>query len=274
MSLSPLQIYSKILPKLNCGECGENTCLAFATKVVSENIPLKNCPYLSSETISLYQPTIDEQHKKGKWTKRDIAKDALKWAKERASSFSLEELPNRIGGELIRIGKEKALKLPYLNQEILIFHDRIEKKNKERLSHWEMVFIYNHIAQGGKNPPKNKWIPFHEIPNTISKIKSMKTHVEEILEKTFEGKIDILKKRSIELGGVDVSPEFPSADLAIKFMVLPHIPVVLLFWDTDEEDDLGSKSQILFDITIIEHLDVESILFMCETLVEYLTAEK
>ncbi len=271
MSMSPLEIYTKILPKLNCGECGENTCLAFATKVVSEKIPLKKCPHLSSQTISKYQVTIDKQHKKGRWTKRDIAQDALKWAKERASSFSLEDLPKRIGGELIYINEENALKLPYLNQEVLIFKDRIEKANGEKLSHWEMVFLYNHIAQGGKNSPKGEWLPFHELPNTISKIKSMKKHVEELLENSFKGKIEELKRKALKLGGIDMSKEFPSADVAIKFIVLPRIPVLLLFWDAEDEEDLGAKAQILFDSTIIEHLDIESILFMCETLVEYLT---
>ncbi len=271
MSLSPLDIYSRILPKLNCGECGENTCLAFATKVVSERLPLKRCPHLSSETISRYQPELDKQHGEGKWTKRDIAEDALAWAKKRASNISIEELPERIGGELIEIEGKRALRIPYFNKEVLIFEDEIKKANNEPLSHWERVFLYNHIAQGGKSRPLERWIPFHELPNTISKIKSMKRHVEEELENRFKGKTTILKERLLKMGGIDVSREFPSADVAIKIYVLPRIPLLLLFWDSEEEEEgLGAKAQILFDSTIVEHLDIESILFMCETLVEYL----
>lgn len=35
-----------------------------------------------------------------------MAEDALQWAKSRAASLAIEDLPARIGGELIPIGTE------------------------------------------------------------------------------------------------------------------------------------------------------------------------
>lgn len=47
--LSPIDVY-RLLPKTNCGQCGEQTCLAFATKVVSREARLEKCaPLLMRE---------------------------------------------------------------------------------------------------------------------------------------------------------------------------------------------------------------------------------
>ncbi|MEM3678959.1 MAG: (Fe-S)-binding protein [Candidatus Bathyarchaeia archaeon] len=44
--LTPLDLY-KHLPKTNCRECGEDTCIALAAKVLSGEKPLKDCKPLS-----------------------------------------------------------------------------------------------------------------------------------------------------------------------------------------------------------------------------------
>jgi ArsR family metal-binding transcriptional regulator len=47
--LDPLTVYRE-LPQTNCGECGEATCLAFAARVVSRELPAGLCsPLLSAE---------------------------------------------------------------------------------------------------------------------------------------------------------------------------------------------------------------------------------
>lgn len=43
--LSALELY-KYLPKANCGECGETTCVAFATRVLAGERKLYECPLL------------------------------------------------------------------------------------------------------------------------------------------------------------------------------------------------------------------------------------
>jgi len=40
--LDPLTVYRE-LPKTNCGECGEATCMAFAARVVSRDLPANRC---------------------------------------------------------------------------------------------------------------------------------------------------------------------------------------------------------------------------------------
>lgn len=267
MPLSVVDLYSKVLPRTNCGDCGHPTCLAFASMVVSEQLPLKNCPHLSPETVARCQPILDAQHAEGKWTKKDMAADALQWARERSSSMRPEDLPGRIGGRLIQTAEgQTGLELPYFNDMVVILPDGIHKKDGAALNRWEQVFIYNHLAQGGSALPGEDWRGLEQIPNTVSKIKSMQRHVEGPLIERFRGRLKDLEQAARRLGGTDVTGRIGSADAAYLFQPLPRVPVVLLFWDEDAADGLEAGAKLLFDATVTDHLDIESILFLSERL--------
>lgn len=271
MALSVVDLYKNVLPKTNCQDCGFPTCLAFASMVVSEKLALNTCPHIDPDTLVQCQKELDEQHAQGKWTKKDMAKDALLWAKERAASMKIEDLPGRIGGEVIGTANEKALKLPYFNDFVLIKNGAITHPGGEALNRWEQVFIFNHMAQGGSEDPTGKWKAFQEIPNTVSKIKSMRSHVEGPLVKRFSGDMAGFARASKALGGVDMGDAHPSADMAFYFEVLPKIPVMVMFWDQDEGFD--AKATLLFDETVTDHLDIESILFLSERLRQLLCGD-
>jgi len=264
MPLSVVDLYRDILPKTNCRDCGFPTCLAFAGMVVSEKHPIENCPHLPGDVVEKCKSELAEQYSSGKWLKRDMADDALKWARERSASMKIEDLPDRIGGRLIKKGESYALELPYFTDFIIIFKDSIIKKDGSDLTRWEQVFIYNHMAQGGSKLPTGKWKGLIEFPNTVSKIKSMKEHVEKPLIKRFKAKSDELLTAAERLGGDDMTDEIRSADLALLFRPLPRIPVMLMFWDEDLDDDFDAEVKLLFDESILDHLDIESIMFLSE----------
>ncbi len=274
MALSVVDLYRDILPKTNCGECGFPTCLAFASMVVSEKLPLERCPHLAPETVARCRLELEKQYAAGKWTKRDPAKDALQWARQRAASMKIEDLAGRIGGNLASDADGKRfLELPYFNRLLWIYPDRVTLRGGKELNRWEQVFIFNHIAQGGSSLPSGQWKSLEQIPNTISKVKSMQAHVLEPLARLFAGRAGALAEASSRLGGRLLDPKQFGADLAVVLHPLPRIPLLLLFWDQEPEDGFEARVSILFDATIVEHLDIESILFMCERLVELLEQE-
>jgi hypothetical protein len=266
MALSVVDIYQKLLPKTNCRDCGLATCLAFASMVVSEQWPLEKCPHIETDVIERYRGELAQQYAQGKWTRKDPAEDALQWARQRAASMRLEDLPARIGGELIVTDGEAVLKLPYFSDYVIIGKNTIRKADGGALNHWEQVFIYNHMAQGGSADPTDTWKGLEQIPNTISKIKSMRQHVELPLIDHFAGKPDALKATASALGALDISDHYGNADVTLKFQPLPKIPVLLLFWDAEPEDGLEAQVKLLFNETITRHLDIESILFLSERL--------
>ncbi|MCF8062073.1 MAG: DUF3786 domain-containing protein [Deltaproteobacteria bacterium] len=273
MALSVLDVYKRVLPKTNCGDCGRPSCLAFASMVVSEGEPLKQCPHLDAETLAWAEEEIDAQRAEGKWARRDPAADALVWARERAASIRTADLPGRIGGTLVRDDAGDLLQLPYFNEMLRIRSGRVEKMSGEPLTRWEQVFLCNHMAQGGSREPTGVWKGLVELPNTISKVKSMKRHVEDPLIERFRGRREELVEAGRSLGGEDVAGRGSEADAALEFRPLPRIPVMLLFWDEEPEEGYGARVKLLFDETIVEHLDIESIMFLSERIRQLLCGE-
>ena len=272
MPISPIEIYRDVLPKTNCGDCGHATCFAFATLVVVEKISLGKCPHLDHSIIDKYQNELDKKQTSGKWVKKDIEADAFEWAKERSASMNIEDLPARIGGILVKSGESTMLELPYFNGTILIRKGEITNKDGTPLNRWEQVFLYNHMAQGGSSEPTGNWKAFEEFPNTISKIKSMKEHVEDPIIARYKGKTEELMGIVSNFDGIP-SIEDNSADVAILLKPLPRIPVLLLFSDEDKAEGFEAGFRLLFDETVIEHLDIESIMFLSERICQLLCGE-
>ena len=54
--------------------------------------------------------------------------------------------------------------------------------------------------------------------------------------------------------------------MAVVFTPLQRVPVVLLFWDAVPGDDVESQAKWMFDETVVELLDIESIVFLSERL--------
>jgi len=273
MPLSVVDLYRDILPKTNCGDCNFPTCMAFASMVVSEKLPIGNCPHLEPDIITKCQQELDEQYAAGKWLKRDMAQDALEYAKSRAASMALEDLPDRIGGRLIKAGDNPVFELPYFDTHVIITGDKITNAAGSDLTRWEQVFIYNHMAQGGASLPSGHWKGFVEFPNTVSKIKSMVDNVERPLNERFRGKPEELLSEGVRIGGIDRTDQFQSADLAVFFMPFPRVPVMLMFWDENQEDAFDTEVKLMFDETVTEHLDIESIMFLSERLKELLCGD-
>jgi hypothetical protein len=266
MALSVVDLYRDVLPRTNCGDCGFPTCLAFAGMVVSEKHPIDGCPHLAPEVVARCNRELGEQYAAGKWTKRDLAEDALTWARERSASMKLSDLPGRIGGELVETAAGLTLKLPYFNGHVLIGAGDVVAGDGNQLTRWEKVFIYNHLSQGGTSRPTGKWKGFEEFPNTVSKIKTMAGQVEAPLVDRFHGHLSALVAAACAIGGTDLTGKGNSADAAFFFQPFSRVPVMLLFWDEDPVDGFGATAKLLFDETVTEHLDIESIVFLSERL--------
>ena len=273
MALSVVDLYAKILPKTNCKECGYLTCIAFAGMVVSEKHPLKNCPYIDAATLKSAEIELEQQYKEGKWLKKDMAKEALVLAKQKAASMEFADIVSRIGGKFETTKFETKdntakITLPYFNKKIIITKERIKSDSGDDLTRNEQTFIYIHMAHGGKADPTGNMKSFKEFPNTVSKIVSMNERVETPLKNRFSSKIEKLELSCKQSGGENVKALYDSPDLAYAFPVFPKVAVTLLFWDSD--DGFEADIKLLFDETIIQHLDIESIMFLSEHMADTL----
>jgi acetyl-CoA decarbonylase/synthase, CODH/ACS complex subunit gamma len=64
--LSPIDVY-KLLPKINCKECGQENCMAFATKIVNREVNIDTCP-----------PLLKKDHEKAYKQLKELLKPAVK----------------------------------------------------------------------------------------------------------------------------------------------------------------------------------------------------
>ena len=276
MALSVVDLYAKVLPRTNCRDCGFPTCIAFAGMVVSEKLPLKNCPHIDPGILASAQAELDEQYKAGKWLKKDMAAEALSLAKDRASSMDLADIARRTGGMLEEEkggppGDAPQIRLPYFNTHLLVSKDRVTDAQGRELTRNEQTFVFIHMAAGGHSAPSGTMKSLKEFPNTVSKIVSMRDHVEAPLGKRFAGRTTELAAACRNAGGADVSDRYESPDLAFQFRVFPKVYVTLLFWDENEGFEPDAK--LLFDETVMDHMDIEAVMFMSEHLTALLTGD-
>ena len=73
------------------------------------------------------------------------------------------------------------------------------------------------------------------------------------------------------LGGTPVL-DGHNGDLAFKFQPLPRMPLLLLFWDEDQEEGFEAQAKVLFDETALDYLDLEGLTFVAEKLADKLTS--
>ncbi len=125
--LSPIQIYS-LLPRTNCGECGETNCMAFAAKLVNREATLEECP-------PLLTPEFAEQYAE-LWS---LLKPAVK-----AVEVGTGENALTLGGEYVLYRHE----FTYFNQPAIAIHvsDEMSDEEFETRVHILNDFTYNYIG--------------------------------------------------------------------------------------------------------------------------------
>ncbi len=93
--LSPIDIY-KLLPKTNCKECGQDNCMAFATKIVNREVELDSCP-----------PLLKPENAKNYAKLKELLKPSVK-----EITVGVGDKAKKIGGKLVMYRHEFTYKNP------------------------------------------------------------------------------------------------------------------------------------------------------------------
>lgn len=93
--ISPIDVY-KLLPRTNCGECGEANCMAFATRLVNGELAMEGC-------LPLYTPKYAKELGK----MQDLLAPPVK-----VVSFGTGEHAATIGGKHVRFRHEFTYQYP------------------------------------------------------------------------------------------------------------------------------------------------------------------
>jgi len=259
----------KTLPRTNCGACGQATCLAFATQVIKEGEDMSRCPYLTEAALAL-AGEIKAQQAKGLGRRRESIAIALEALQEKVAPLDLADLAEGVGASYGEMDGCPYVDLDYFGHRLRVFKDKVCYPEGVEANPWDAILLYNYLASQGKTGPTGTWITFQSLPNSVSKTKTLK-RLEKELAAHFAGKQRDLERAAARLGGQPVKVA-EDADLQVIFRPLPKVPVLLLFWEADTEEDFPAQVHFLFDGKVSEFLDLESLLFLVEQLADRLMA--
>ena len=105
----------------------------------------------------------------------------------------------------------------------------------------------------------NRLVTFREFANAGPLFSHFATNTGKIIETTFSGNLEKLKKQCLKLGGIIM--ETDSYDLRVGFLALPRIPVILNFNDKDEL--MPAKAVFLYHENADVYLDLQSLTITC-----------
>lgn len=253
--LNPLEIVKR-LPRTNCGKCGYPSCLAFAMALVSGSTSPEKCP--EADLGSLALPRKKES------PEEDYHWRILEEVKARARDLSWEGLPEITGGVLTPQG----LELAYLDGKVLITPEKAFRKDGVELDPRDQILLYNYLLMARPEPLSGEFVGLESFPSSLSKVQTLRRYAEEKAAQEFSGRLSLLKKA---LTRFDTTfPEDCPADLCAVVRVLPKVPLRLQFFEAEPEEGLPAEVKILFDRQALSFLDLESLVFCAERLVERL----
>ena len=270
MRFGPIELYKK-LPKTNCGDCGQPSCLAFATQVVGFGQELEDCVHLDKATLAEVAKTIEDQRDKGIFVKQDNHKITREHLREKIENHDFEAIAPGLGLRYTTENGIDALEIPYFERTVTMSREGIVAGETEHFDPWDEVLLYNYIYFSGSKPLSGEWVGLESFPNSLPKRVALEEGCHRRIHQYFTGARPELESACRRLGGIPVLNGH-NGDLAFKFAPLPRMPLLLLFWDEDQEEGFEAQAKILFDATALDYLDLEGLTFVAEKLADKLTS--
>jgi len=156
--ISPIDVYM-LLPKTNCKECGQENCMAFATKVVNREVAIEKCP-----------PLLTREHEKSYKKLWEMLKPPVK-----EITIGTGDRAVKIGGKLVMYRHE----LTYFNPTAIAIDVTDEMPSDEMVSRIRKTenFTYEYIGQ-------NLRLNMIAVRSTSNDPEKFRTAVKKVVEST------------------------------------------------------------------------------------------
>jgi hypothetical protein len=160
--------------------------------------------------------------------------------------------------------------------EILLFGEPCTVKddavytNAAALDTVGSILVIRYLLTAGDEPLRNAWVPYREFKDGAQFATYIKTNIEDRLAAHFAGRKALLQERIQHIGGVMYRSE-SRPDVAAALYPFPKVPLLIIFWDKDEEFD--ASVQLLFDRSAASYLDMEALAVLLEYTCQKLIGE-
>ena len=247
--MNAIELYKK-LPMQNCGKCRQKTCMPFAFALLRGEVELAECPDLTESEIALLKSSI----RTSDWREELISK-----LQKEVAAIRFQEMAAGLGAEM----KDETLVIRALGREFAMKPEG-EISTQGHITPWIKILLLHYVRIHGQAPLSGKWVSYAELRSGMVKALSFLRECEEplrdLLDREFGAVSGILQKLGAEKRGGF------AANNAWHLFLLPKVPVLILYWP--QEDEFASKVSILFDSTADRFLDVESLMFLGEGLID------
>lgn len=179
--LSPIDVY-KLLPKINCKECGEENCMAFATKIVNREVKVDQCP-----------PLLKKENKKAYGQLKEMLKPPVKEV-----VVGEGEKAVKLGGKLVMYRHE----FTYTNPTALAIDVTDEMSEEELSSRINKTegFSYEYIGYTLK-------LDMIAVRSTSGEPEKFKATVKKVIENTTLPLILCTSNANVAEAGLMVAPK-------------------------------------------------------------------
>ena len=176
-----------------------------------------------------------------------IYKDYLK----QIDQLDLQTLANKIGTEI----KNDSILIPFFGQPYRISGHGITDSSGEEPSHSIKIVLCQYLLHYPPFEPEGKdWASYKDFKEAAPFVGGFQNNTERAIARNFAGKLKELREASLGLGAKDPGLDW-NYQLIMMFDPLPHIPLLLLFNDAD--DEFPAQCLLLFEQRAQRYLDLE-----------------
>lgn len=176
-------------------------------------------------------------------------------SKERAlkviGSFDVKALSDKTGATI----QDHSLVFNFYRWQIKFIPESLSLDiPKEIFSKSTEGLILHYLAYSNGEKPKNDWINFYQIKDASLYLPVFNKRTINIIQLKVKSLDNFIEKCNF-LGGE--RHDFTSSAIAFKFNVFPLVPLLLVFYEGDE--DLPSEMKFMFDSSVIKNLSAEDV---------------
>ncbi|MBC8440857.1 MAG: DUF3786 domain-containing protein [Deltaproteobacteria bacterium] len=242
----------KYLEKSNCRECGEKTCLAFASAVFQSRKKIDLCPHLDPGIIEKYTADNSEKSLMSEQMGEQLVGDL----KKSLSQLDFQKISEKSGGKY----DGKALTLKVLGKDFGVRPDGTFKTDIH-VNTWITGPFLDYLIQGQGEDPSGYWISFRELKESDDLIYSFfKKRCEAVMKRIADDYTDLFDDLVHIFGGKRVEEQF-EADISVVLHPLPKVPIMVCY--LEPEDGMPSTLNLFFDRSIDANLSIDSVLTLC-----------
>ena len=173
---------------------------------------------------------------------------------------------------MLHLGAREAgdyVAIDVLSRRCLVGPEGVKAADGRPLDFTVRIVLAYYVLHGGSGALAGQWVAYRDFKDGAFFYEAFKRIVEYKIAQDFSGRMDDLKRTAASLGAEHIETEL-GGDLGLRFPVLPNVPLLLIFYDADE--DFPSSARVLFDASGPAFLDMECLAVLGLILADQLAA--